>query len=82
METTIDAAGRLVVPKAIREQAGLQPGMRLNIAVRDGRVEIEPTPRKVEVVKKGQVYVAVPTEEGKKLSSEEVSNTIQAIRER
>jgi AbrB family looped-hinge helix DNA binding protein len=38
----MDKAGRLVLPKAIREEAGIEPGIPLRIAVRDGRVEIEP----------------------------------------
>lgn len=47
---TIDNAGRLVLPKAVREEAGIEPGMPLRIAVRDGRVEIEPEYAKVRVV--------------------------------
>jgi AbrB family looped-hinge helix DNA binding protein len=47
---TIDKAGRLVLPKAVREEAGIEPGMRLRVAVRDGRVEIEPDYAKVRVV--------------------------------
>lgn len=52
MKTTIDGAGRIVVPKALREALALSPGQRLDIAVSDGRLEIEvaPTPASVEVV--------------------------------
>ncbi len=42
MKTTIDAAGRLVIPKKIREEAGLKPGTALDVRVRDGVIEIEP----------------------------------------
>ena len=52
MKTTIDSAGRLVVPKAIRQEAKLKPGVALEIAFRDGRIEIEPTPRNVQIVRK------------------------------
>ena len=41
----MDAAGRLVVPKAIREAAGLVAGMPLAITVSEGRIEIAPAPR-------------------------------------
>ena len=42
MKSTIDRAGRVVIPKAIREAAGLKPGSALTIAYRDGQVVIEP----------------------------------------
>jgi AbrB family looped-hinge helix DNA binding protein len=41
METTIDRAGRVVIPKPIRDAAGLKPGAALSIEYRDGRIEIE-----------------------------------------
>jgi AbrB family looped-hinge helix DNA binding protein len=42
MRTTIDRAGRVVIPKSVREQAGLEAGTELQIEFRDGRIEIEP----------------------------------------
>jgi AbrB family looped-hinge helix DNA binding protein len=42
MRTTIDRAGRVVIPKPLREQAGLKEGTELQIEFRDGRIEIEP----------------------------------------
>jgi len=42
MKTTIDRAGRVVIPKAIRERAGLQPGMELEITVDNGLVALLP----------------------------------------
>jgi len=58
MKSTIDRAGRVVIPKAIREAAGLQPGSSLEIEYRDGRVEIERKSPKVRLVRKGAVLVA------------------------
>lgn len=44
MRTTIDGAGRLVVPKPLRDALGLRAGDEVAIQVRDGRLEIEPAP--------------------------------------
>ena len=41
--TTMDLAGRLVIPKAIRDAAELQPGVRLVFEVVDGRIVDEET---------------------------------------
>lgn len=42
MRTAIDAAGRLVVPKALRDLMGLRAGQGVTMEVRDGRLEVEP----------------------------------------
>jgi len=60
--TTMDHAGRLVLPKAIREGAGLVPDTPLSISVDDGRILIEPAPLAVRLVRKGRLTVAVPLE--------------------
>jgi bifunctional DNA-binding transcriptional regulator/antitoxin component of YhaV-PrlF toxin-antitoxin module len=80
--STMDAAGRLVLPRAIRDEAQLEPGMPLSIVCRDGRVEIEPAPREVRVVKRGRLRVAVPIQEGSPLSNETVRATTSAVRNR
>ncbi|MBW1879676.1 MAG: AbrB/MazE/SpoVT family DNA-binding domain-containing protein [Deltaproteobacteria bacterium] len=62
MTITIDSAGRLVVPKSIRDAAGLRPGMPLEVRFRDGRIEIEPVPVAVDLVDEDGVVVAVARE--------------------
>ena len=42
MKTTIDAAGRIVVPKALRDELGVKAGQTLDLEVRDGRLEVLP----------------------------------------
>ena len=79
---TIDSAGRLVLPRDIRDQAGLEPGMPLRIVFRDGRIEIEPAPREVRIVRKGRMRVAGPVEEGDVLGSDAVRETTASVRER
>ena len=58
MKTTIDGAGRLVIPKGVRQAAGLRAGMSLEVRYRDGRIEIQPQPAKVEISVQGGVAVA------------------------
>jgi AbrB family looped-hinge helix DNA binding protein len=40
MRTTIDAAGRLVVPKTLRDELGFRPGAELELTAVDGRLEV------------------------------------------
>jgi len=81
IQTTIDSAGRLVLPKAIREEAGILPGMALKIKVQDGRIELEPVAREIRVVQKGPLRIAVPVEEGPSLTEETVEKVRREIRE-
>ena len=82
MTVTIDHAGRLVIPKAIREEAHLEAGETLEIRVRDGRIEIETSARDVEIVTQGRLRVAKPRERSTALTSATVRATQQRIRER
>ena len=36
MKTTIDKAGRVVIPVALRERAGLAPGVEIDVSVSEG----------------------------------------------
>ena len=40
MTATIDSAGRLVIPKALRDRAGLTPGTRVDYHFHDGNIAI------------------------------------------
>ncbi len=75
MKTTIDSAGRIVIPKAVRKAARLVPGSPLLVAYRDGKVEIEPEPRSVRLEREGSFLVAVPEEAGDALPAEVVKAT-------
>ena len=47
--TTLGKAGRLVVPKAVRENLGLREGTRLRIEVSAGKFEVTPEPDNVRI---------------------------------
>ena len=64
MKTTIDAAGRVVIPKTIRSQAGLHAGMQIEIRCRDGRIEIEPADEEVRLEWQAGWLVAVADGDG------------------
>lgn len=82
IKTTIDRAGRVVIPKEAREEAGLAAGTLLEIVVRDGRIEIEPAPVEVRVERRGRVLVAVPVGEQPSLTAGVVDATRRELRRR
>ena len=81
IQTTIDAAGRLVVPKALRDQAGLVPGLPLVVSFRDGRIEIEPLPRPVRIVERDGFRVAEPVGQSEPLARATVRRVRDSLRE-
>lgn len=81
MTTTIDAAGRLVIPREIRREAGLRPGAPLEVRWRDGHIEIEPQLQPVKLVRKGRLLVAVPENEVEPLRTEAVQRTRRRLRD-
>lgn len=80
MRLTIDAAGRIVVPKHVRDELGLLPGTELELGVVDGRIELEvpPTPMRLEEHDEG--VVAVADREMPVLTSDMVRETLQRVR--
>jgi len=80
MKTTIDAAGRVVIPKPLRERLGLVGGRFVEIREREGRIEIEPAPTPMRLVKRGRGRVAVPLEPLPALTDEIVRATLEQTR--
>ena len=80
MNATIDKAGRLVVPKAIREAAQLEPGTEVRFRVVSGHVEIEPVPLAVKLERRGRFVVAVPSGIHTTLKASVVDKAIAEVR--
>ena len=80
MKATIDSAGRIVVPKPLRQALGLRAGQALEIRAGDGRLEIEIAPTPVQLKKRGKGVVAVPGTELPVLTGEQVRDTLERIR--
>lgn len=80
MRTTIDASGRLVVPKSLRAALGLRGGEELEIRARDGRLEIEPAPTPMQLERRGAGLVAVPEFDLPVLTEDVVRETLEQTR--
>ena len=80
MKATIDAAGRIVVPKPLRQALGLKAGQPLEIRAGDGRLEIEIAPTPMQLKKRGKGVVAVPVVELPALTAEQVRDTLERVR--
>jgi AbrB family looped-hinge helix DNA binding protein len=61
MRSTIDKAGRVVIPAAIRERAGLTPGTELEVTTDETGVRIERVAPGPKLVRIGKRLVAKPT---------------------
>ena len=79
MTTTIDAAGRLVIPGPVRREAALEPGMPLEVRWRDGIIEIEPQPLPVALERRGRLLVARPKVRVRPLGTAAVERTRREI---
>lgn len=79
---TIDRVGRLVIPKEIRDEAGIDAGMPLEVTCREGRIEIEPRRRPIRIEKRGRLQVAVSVEPGEPLSRTVVNSAQKSARKR
>lgn len=80
MKTAIDAAGRVIVPKSLRDELGLSPGRQLEIHARDGVLVIEPLPTTVTLVRKGKTFVARPATPLPALTADEVRAALDGAR--
>jgi AbrB family looped-hinge helix DNA binding protein len=58
METTIDAAGRIVVPKPLRDALGLLPGTKLDVSAYGSGIQLVPAGRTARLVEEDGVLVA------------------------
>lgn len=80
MVTTMDSAGRLVIPRDIRRESGIEPDTPLEVRWRDGVIEIEPQPLPVTLEKRGRLLVAVPRTKVPALTTDVVERTRRKIR--
>ena len=80
MKTAIDSAGRVVIPKALRDSLGLTAGGPLEITERDGRLEIVPVATPMRLVDEGDGVAAVADADMPVLTTGLVRDTLERIR--
>ncbi|MCP2252470.1 looped-hinge helix DNA binding domain-containing protein, AbrB family [Prauserella aidingensis] len=80
MQTAIDSAGRIVIPKALRDALGIAAGQPLDITERDGSLEITPAPTPMQLVDDGDGVVAVADADMPALTADEVRAALERNR--
>lgn len=82
MLVTIDKAGRVVIPAAIREKAGLAPGTHLEVLVDDLSIRLVPSAPGPKVVRSGKRLVVRPTVPRKDLPAIDFGRLLDEERDR
>lgn len=75
MRTTIDAAGRIVVPKRLRDELGFAAGAQLEVEAVEGRLQISiPSRVRIEDGPHGKRFAAGATDV---LTAEQVRDLVE-----
>lgn len=80
MRTTIDAAGRVVIPKQLRESASLRPGQELEIIERDGHIEIAPVAPRMTLVERDGFLAAEIEGDVEPMTPQQVRDVLERVR--
>ena len=70
----------MVIPKSVRDAAGLQPGAEVNVGFTDGKIQIEPAGKPVKVVRKGSAFVLRAPKGTPPLTVEKVNEILERVR--
>lgn len=80
MQVTIDAAGRVVVPKTLRDELNLHGGTLLEVRVHEGRLELEPVAARMRLVRRGRGQVAIADEPLPRIGADQVRAIVESQR--
>jgi len=82
MKTSIDRAGRVVIPASIRERAGLVAGSEIEVTLEDASVRLQRVAAGPRLVKVGRRLVARPTASSDARPTVDVAALIEEERNR
>ncbi len=80
MRITVDAAGRVVIPKQVRDRLHIGPGSTLELDELGGHVELRPVGREVWIDRSGVRPVARTAEDAPRLTSDAVRELTERLR--
>jgi bifunctional DNA-binding transcriptional regulator/antitoxin component of YhaV-PrlF toxin-antitoxin module len=80
MQASIDSAGRVVIPKPLRDELGFSPDVPLEAEIVDGHLELSAPfePAKLVPSPHGPSFAAT----GTPITDADVRRTLEAVRER
>jgi AbrB family looped-hinge helix DNA binding protein len=82
MKTTIDRAGRVVIPAALRERAGMAAGTEIEVTLDDAGIRLERVAPGPRLVKIGRRLVARPAASPRSRPKVDVAALIEEERSR
>lgn len=82
MKTTIDKAGRVIIPAPIRAQAGLLPGMELEVVMEEGAIRLLRNVPGPKLERVGKLLVARPRVPAKDRRKVDMAKLIEEERNR
>lgn len=80
MRTTIDGAGRIVIPKSLRQELGFGPGQPLELTAIDGRLAIELPATDMRLAERGGDLIAQAEAPMPPLTADAVRDTLERVR--
>lgn len=81
MRTTIDRAGRLVVPKALRDRVGLEAGTEVEVTERGGELVLKPVGPVIRLEERRGRRVFVTDEPDVSFTNDDVRDLIDESRQ-
>lgn len=80
MKTSIDAAGRVVVPRALRAELGITGPAEVEIVSAEGHLELSVPDMPAHVEMRDDLPVIVPEIEPPPLSADDVRHVLERVR--